>query len=109
MILIPILILVTTLVIIGYFIQFAAQRAEGFFEAVREISLAFAGDFSHRQGCVLDDYPGALDPEPFDELSRWHSALLSKHALEIPSAHPAALRQVFDREGVVQMVANPLH
>jgi len=30
MILIPILILVTTLVILGYFIQFAAQRAEGF-------------------------------------------------------------------------------
>src|SRR5215217_3673796 len=55
------------------------------------VEAAFAGDFGHRQGRVLNDYTGALDAEPFDELGRWHSTLPSKHPLEIPSAHPAAL------------------
>jgi len=80
------------------------------------VEAALVSDFGHRQVCVLDNNSGALSPEPFDELGRWHSALTGENPLEVANAHLAALRQNLDGERAIQVFGgigftweHPLH
>src|SRR5215471_1361135 len=58
------------------------------------VKATLAGDFGHRQVRVLDNQPGALDPQALDKPGGRYATLPGEHPLEIAGAHVAAPCQI---------------